>query len=85
VDLAPHHAALAGIPILLGLVFSLRAIRDARLAPAFAVVLVAATLPSDRREHRRVRPGSCALPTSTILEWLFLIWSFAIIVRAHTF
>jgi len=85
VDLGALTAALAGIPILLGAcILAARLFGDARLAPAFAVVLVASD-PAVLIVENIVEsvPDLAALPTSTILEWLFLIWSFAIIVRAQ--
>jgi Peptidase C13 family len=86
VDLGALTAALAGIPILLGAcLLAARLFGDARLAPAFAVALVASDPAVLVVENvvEFVPDLAARLPYSTILEWVFLVWAFAIVVRAQ--
>jgi peptidase C13-like protein len=86
VDYGALTAALAGIPVLLGAcLLAARLFGEARLAPAFAVVLVASD-PAVLIVEYLVELVSdiAALPVnSAILDWVFLAWTFAIVVRTQ--
>jgi len=86
VDFGALTAALAGIPILLGAcLLAARIFRETRLAPAFAVVLLASApifLTVDYSVEFVVDLAD--LPYPTALDWAFLAWAFAIAVRSQT-
>jgi hypothetical protein len=79
-------AALAGIPILLGVcLVAARVFREARLAPAFAVVLLASAPTFLIVDYAVALAATLAgLSYPAPLDWAFLAWAFGITARAQT-
>jgi Peptidase C13 family len=86
VDFGALTAALAWIPILLGAcLFAARLFRDTRLVSAFAVVLLAvvpALLVVDYAVELALDLAALRA-YSRILDWAFLAWALAVVVRAQ--
>jgi hypothetical protein len=86
VDFGALTAALAGIPILLGAcLLAARIFREARLAPAFAVVLLASAPIFLTVDYAVELVADLAdLPYPSALDWVLLAWAFAIALRSQT-
>lgn len=86
VDFGALTAALAGIPILLGTcLLAARIFREARLAPAFVVVLLASAPIFLTVDYGVELVADLAdLPYPAALDWAFLAWALAIAVRSQT-
>jgi hypothetical protein len=86
VDFGALAAALAWVPVLLGAcLLAARLFRDRRLATTFAVVLLAvvpALLVVDYVVGL-LQDQPALAPQSRILDWAFIAWAFAVLVRAQ--
>jgi len=86
VDFGALGAALAAIPILLGAcVLAARLFREAQLALAFAVAFLASVPVLVVAGYAFDLAWALAVgePAPTALDWAFLAWAFAVVVRAQ--